>query len=86
MSPLDTILLMLATWYAAHVIVYTDGMFGVFAHARKLGKLFACIYCLAPYAAALLLALWHVAPVVVQVLGVAGGALILYRYTGGNHV
>lgn len=87
MSAFDWLLLALATWYIAYIVVQLDGPFGVFKNLRpRSGGLMTCIYCFAPYSALLWLIIWHTpAKPLIYPFALAGGALLLHRYTGGMH-
>lgn len=90
LSPLDLLIIALATFYASYVLVHTKGPWGVFEKVRAafpLGGLTTCIYCCAIWFAVAfyLLSLSPIA-VVSQVFAVAGGAMLLFRFTGGSHV
>lgn len=87
MTPYDLLLLALATWYTAYVVVQLDGPFTVFKRIRPRTRgLTGCIYCFAPYAAVLWLLIWYtpVKPLIYP-FALAGAALMLHRYTGGMH-
>lgn len=90
MKALDLLLVVLATFYAAYVLVNTHGPFGAFETARARlphGGLLTCIYCLAVWLAVLFYVLMLTpAAIVVYPIALAGGAMLLFRYTGGNHV
>lgn len=86
---LDLITIALASWYLAYVLVNLDGMFSVFQRVRSwryTHNLTSCIYCTMPYMALACWLIWRVAPEVIQVVGIAGLALMAHRYTGGNHI
>lgn len=89
MPIVDLLILVLATWYTAHVVTKSRGMFGVFERARARvphGGLLDCIVCFSPYAAGLNLLLMHTSlVVVVYALAAAGGALLLAVYVGADH-
>lgn len=90
MQALDLLSLILATWYAAYSVATKGGPWNVFGWLRQhvpLGGLTTCIVCLAFWCGALfyLFSLTALAPVVYP-FAAAGGAILLYRYTGGNHV
>ena len=88
MTPYDLLLLALATWYTAYVVVQLDGPFTVFKRIRPRTRgLTECIYCFAPYAAVLWLLIWYTpAKPLIYPFALAGAALMLHRYTGGNHL
>ncbi len=91
MTSLDLISLSLFAWYTAYVLIKTDGPFKVFARLRgatTIGGLLLCVYCLSVWTALLgYLILYHTpfAPLV-SVGAIAGGAMILHRFTGGDHL
>jgi hypothetical protein len=91
MQPLELIVLVLATFYFAYAVTKTHGPYKAFEWLRakvSLGGLTACIVCLAFWVA--LLVWWlitsHTLTFVVYAAAGAGGAILLYRYTGGEHV
>ena len=89
MTPLDLLILCLFTWYVSYVLVKTDGPFDVFAKLRArvtFGGLLLCQYCLAPWIAALgYVTLLSPYAFIVVIGAASGGAMILHRYTGGDH-
>lgn len=89
MSLLDLVLLMLATWYLSYAITKTHGPLGAFNWIRvraPLGGLTTCIVCLAPWLALLFYLALVYLPVVVYPFAAGGGAILLHRYTGGDHI
>jgi uncharacterized membrane protein HdeD (DUF308 family) len=89
MTLVNLLILALFAWYAAYVLVKTSGPFSVFARLRArttLGGLLECVYCAALWTAlaGYLLYVTPFAPVV-YIGAVAGAAMILHRYTGGDH-
>jgi len=82
--------LALATWRISRLITKEDGPFALIATFRRrvpLGGVFECIYCASIYAAALVYALWLYAPIeIVTVIAISGLAMILHRWTGGDHL
>ena len=89
MTPLDLLILVLATWYLAYALTKTHGPFHVFATLRgrfSFGGLTTCMHCAAPWIAGLLWLLW-LTPLhpVVYALAVAGAALMLGSWTGASH-
>lgn len=89
MQPLDLLLLALGTWYVAYSVTKTHGPYHVFEKLRAalpLGGLTACIVCCAFWAALGLYLLSLVLMPLVYIFGAAGGAILLYRQTGGDHV
>lgn len=86
----DLLIVTLATFYLAYAISATHGPWHIFERLRQrlpLGGLTACLVCLSPWLAALLysLALTQLV-IVVYVLAIGGGSVLLWRYTGGEHV
>ena len=90
LSTLDLLTLILASWWVAYVVTHKGLPFGVMDWLRAkttLGGLLTCIYCFSIYAAALgyVLLATPLAPLV-TIAAAAGGALLLHRYTGGDHI
>lgn len=90
MSPFDFLILLLATWYAAYVVATKGGPWDVFGWLRlhaPLGGLTKCIVCLAFWFGIVfyVLLLTPLAPVVYP-FSAAGAAILLYRFTGGQHM
>ena len=89
MSFFDLLVLALATWRISYLIVYEDAPWRLMSRLREwndLGGLLRCIYCTSLWVAVGCWLLMQVAPAVVYVLAVSGGAMMLWRYTGGEHV
>lgn len=88
-SPLDLLVLILAAWRTAHLLVSEDAPFRLMARVRArttLGGLLTCIKCASVWTAALMLVLWFTPLVpLVWVAAISGGALMLASYTGVNH-
>ena len=87
MQHVDFLLVSLASWYLAYVIAQLDGPFAVFTWLKAKGKLFTCIYCLAIWIAVI----WYLvylspARALVYPFALAGGALVIHRWSGGFHV
>lgn len=86
----DFLIIVVATWYAAHAVTGTSGPFALFVRLRRalpLGGLVSCIVCFAPWAALVLWALYLTpARPAVVVLAIAGAALMLGAWTGARHV
>lgn len=90
LQPFDFMILSLATFYAAYVLVQTKGPFGYFQWLRENvmhGGLLTCIYCATVWIGGIFYLLWlaHLEPICYVFAG-AGAAMLLYRYTGGAHV
>lgn len=95
LSPLQLAILILATWRLAYMLLYDDGLFGVFIAVRKFGvaigltELFACIYCMSVWVSAVHLAIVLIAPHDVMFavwlylywLAISGGASLVHRVT-----
>jgi len=80
----DMVIVSLGTWYAAYAIAKLGGPFGAFTWLRTKGELFTCIYCLSIWVAVAFALVWLTpARVLVYPFALAGGALMLHRYTGG---
>ncbi len=89
MAPLDLLILSLATWRAAYFVAREAGPFGCMAALRTrfpLGGLTNCVYCVSVWSALALYAAYLVLPWLVWVVAASGGAMMLHRYTGGDHV
>ena len=86
MTPLNLLVLALATWRLAYMLVKEPGPYQVFVSLRKqafLSNVLACIHCTSIWVAP---ALWIVTftPIwpLVWFLAISGLALMLHRYTG----
>lgn len=91
MNPFDLLLLTLATWRLSYMLAKEHGPYDLLTTLRgrfALGGLMTCQYCLSVWCALLLYALlYHTALAwVVYALAIAGGAMLLHRHTGGDHV
>lgn len=90
MTAFDLLILALATWYTAWVLTSKQGPWGIFELFRthvRLGGLTSCMPCFSVWIAALLYLLSLTAALpVLYILAMAGGANLLHRYTGGDHV
>lgn len=89
MTPLDLLILALFTWRLAYMLVKEDGPFQVFARLRArttIGGVLTCIYCMSVWTALLGYVLISTPLVpIVYVGAVSGGAMMMWRYTGGDH-
>lgn len=90
MTPVNLFLLTLATWRLAYLVAKEDAPFKMAKRLRErfpLGGLTTCQYCASVWAAGILYVLM-LTPVVwiVYILAASGGAMLMYRYTGGDHV
>lgn len=89
MSPLDFIVLSLAAWRLAYFVVKEDGPFDAAKAVRArttFGGLLTCIYCMSVWTAALVYVTWLVFPPLVWIFALSGGAMMFWRWTGGEHV
>lgn len=89
MSTLNLALIALATWYLSYCISLKDGPFRIFVHLRTvlpLGGLTACIVCLSVWIAIGMYLLSLVFLPAVEIIGMAGAAILLHRFTGGDHL
>lgn len=85
---LDLLILSLATWRLARLLTKEDAPFKLMARIRERLKwgVFECIYCTSIWCAIALYVIWRTpAAPIVTVIGISGGAMMLYRYTGSDH-
>lgn len=98
MQPTDLLILCLAIWYTSYSVVKLSAPFNLFGRLRvwatggaepvpgSLGELLTCIYCFSVYAAVLWLIIWHTpAKPLIYPFALAGGTLMLHRFTGSFH-
>lgn len=86
MSPLELLILMLATWRLAHMLVLEDGPFQVIQRFRAmttLGGLLECIFCMSVWVALGLTVAVQGRLNLVDVLAVSAGSLVIDRYVNG---
>jgi hypothetical protein len=89
-SPFELLTYALATWYLSYIITAQDGPFLVLKRIRAMPLFFAvlqCIYCTAPYVAGVVYLVSRNTEYglpIVQVVAVAGAALMLRAYTGAG--
>ncbi len=88
LSPLDLIVLALATWRLAYLMAKEAAPFHLMTRLRQrttFGGLLDCIKCSSWWAAGVMLLLWFT-PLqpVVWVFAISGGALMLGTYTGSS--
>ena len=90
MSPFDLLVLALATWRLAYLLVKEAAPFGIMTRIRAyttLGGMLDCLYCSSVWAAiACYIALQTPLAHVVYIAAVSGLAMLLWRFTGGNHL
>lgn len=97
MSISDMLILALATWRLAYMLVYEDGLFDVFDRIRRVannreatGKLLSCVWCCSVWTAGGVLLLWQfdAGRVIVYVLALSALAITLHviieRLKDGN--
>lgn len=92
----DLFILALATWYTAYVIVKLSGPANIFGWLRtktaggkdgSVGDALKCLYCTGFWVALAFVVIWYTpAQPIVYPFAVIGGGIILFRYTGGEHV
>lgn len=90
MQPIDLLILSLATFSMAYLLVREDAPFKIMARIRArttVGGLLSCIHCSAFWCAILCYVLLSTpfAPIV-YVFAVRGGMQVMWRYTGGDMV
>lgn len=86
MTALELLVLALAAWRLAFMLVLERGPFDLFARLRArwpLGGLLTCVYCASVWTAALLLLLWPT-PLrfIAVVLAVSAAGLMLAAFSG----
>lgn len=90
MTPPDLLIIALFAWYAAYVLIKTDGPFRVFARIRgvtTIGGLLECTYCLILWTALVGYLLLHSPFTPILSIGAGAGAgMLMHRYTGGDHL
>lgn len=87
MHAFDFLLLSLATWRIAYLITKEAGTFDIMAKIRKalpLGGMMSCIYCASIWAAVGVYLLFLVFPPAIWMIAASGGAMLMWRYTGGD--
>jgi len=90
MTAIDLLILTLATFSMAYLLVKEDAPFGIMRRIRErttLGGALNCIHCSAFWMAILcyILISTPLAPIV-YVFAIRGGMQLAYRFTGGDHV
>lgn len=87
MSTNDMLILALAAWRLAYMLVYEEGLFEVFDRIRRVannweqaGKLLSCVWCCSVWTAAGMLLLWQfgVGRVIVYALALSALAITLH--------
>lgn len=87
MTFLDWLFIAAATLYLSEVITGKDGPGGIFKRLRELDRtgLLSCIWCFVLWGALAMSALYYFVPEAVQVIAVAGLAMIIRSYSGVSH-
>lgn len=88
LNTLDLLILSLATWRLARLLTKEDAPYQLMKRFRERSKwgVFDCIYCMSVWVSIALYLLWLTpAAPVVTVIAISGGAMMMYRYTGGDH-
>ena len=89
MTPLELLILSIATWRLARLLAAEAGPGQILTKLRErfpLGGVFDCVYCVSIWMAiAVYLAWLYLPPEIVYVTALSGGAMLLHRYTGGDH-
>lgn len=84
LSPLDLLILALATWRLSYMVTSESGWYRIFEIIRtRIGGATTCIYCFSVWASMVLL--WcYLTPfvIIVYVLAISGLALVIRSYTG----
>ena len=87
-NPFEFLILALATWRTAHLLVKEDAPFRLMVRIRArttLGGLLTCVKCASVWMAALMLALWFTPLAwLVWIAAISGAALMLASYTGAG--
>lgn len=99
-SPLQLVILVLATWRLSYMLLHDDGPFDVFDRLRRWANqtrfdgLFACIYCMSVWVSAFHLALimlslhplWlSIAWLYLHWLAISGGVSLAHRATSHDN-
>lgn len=77
MTILETILIILAAYWATSAIVYSDGPALAFAKLRHKYEFLECFICVAFWVSLALTLVAYFVPVAIYPLAIAGGALLL---------
>lgn len=87
MTFLDFALIGLATMYLSEIITGKSGPFSIFTAIRaRAGGLLSCVWCIAPWIAIIMLAIYYLLyPPIVWAFAVAGAAMAIRSYTGVAH-
>lgn len=87
MQPTDLLILALATYLVTDALVNRALPYGIMTRvrARLQWDVFMCFYCSSFWVAIAVYLLYLLNPQVVMPIAAGGGAVLLWRYTGGNH-
>ena len=83
----DLLILAFACYVVTDILVNRAAPFGVmdWIRAKANSDVFRCFYCASIWAGIAVYLVWRIEPQVIYPVAVAGGAVLLWRYTGGNH-
>ena len=87
MSQFDFVILSIATWRLAYMLVSETGPMNLFVKLRERlhGGLFDCIYCCSVWVAMIWLALWYYGAIeVAYPFAISGAAMMLRAFTGAG--
>lgn len=87
LSPLDWLILSVATWRLAYMLVREKGPANILEKLRTLphGGVFDCIYCTSMWVACGMLALWHYDYMIIAYpFAISGAAMLLRAFTGAG--
>lgn len=87
MQPTDLLILTLACYLLTDYLVNRALPFGVMTRIRAYWQTDAlhCFYCAAIWSGIAVYLLWRVEPQLIYPPAAGGAAILLWRYTGGNH-
>lgn len=90
LTPLDFLLLSACTWRIARLLSKEAGPYNILALLRErfsLGGLWDCLYCTSLWVAIVVWLIYQTpAYMLVHIGAISGGAMLLHRYTGGDHL
>lgn len=87
MQPVDLLILIFAAYLVNDYLVNRELPYNLMGRIRdrlQWGAL-QCFYCCAIWSGIAVYLLWLVNPQLVYPIAAGGGAVLLWRYTGGNH-
>ena len=87
MQPTDLAILALATYLITDYAVNRALPFGIMTRIRDRWQtdVLRCMYCAAIWSGMAVYLLWRVEPQLIYPPAIGGAAILLWRYTGGNH-